>query len=99
MFKSLLGYVNFFICETGIQKLLPAELAKNDWDVVIAHFLGVDHCGHKYGPLHNEMSRKLNEMNIVIERTIEQMDEDTTLYVIGDHGMTITGKVVCNGHA
>lgn len=71
-------------------------MQKNDWDVVIAHFLGVDHCGHKYGPLHKEMSRKLNEMNTVIERTIEQMDEDTTLYVIGDHGMTITGKIVRN---
>lgn len=94
-----MGVLMSFICETGIQKLLPGELEKNDWDVVIAHFLGVDHCGHKYGPLHNEMSRKLNEMNTVIEKTIEQMDDDTTLYVIGDHGMTISGKTVCNGYA
>ncbi len=75
----------------GIQKILPNELAKNDWDVVIAHYLGVDHCGHKYGPLHSEMSRKLNEMNEEIRKVIEQMDDDTTLFVIGDHGMTVTG--------
>lgn len=36
------------------------------WDLIIAHFLGVDHCGHRYGPLHSEMSRKLQEMNEVI---------------------------------
>ncbi|MCP9260532.1 GPI ethanolamine phosphate transferase 3 [Dirofilaria immitis] len=24
------------------------ELTKSDWTVLIAHFLGVDHCGHKY---------------------------------------------------
>lgn len=59
---------------------------------MIAHFLGVDHCGHKYGPLHSEMSRKLTEMNAEIEKVIEQMDDDTTLYVIGDHGMTVTGR-------
>lgn len=69
-------------------------MAKNDWDVVIAHFLGVDHCGHKYGPLHSEMSRKLDEMNKEIEKVIEQMDDETTLYVIGDHGMTVTGKTL-----
>ncbi|XP_037050771.1 GPI ethanolamine phosphate transferase 3 [Bradysia coprophila] len=77
--------------DNGIRKILPNELKRNDWDVMIAHFLGVDHCGHKYGPLHSEMSRKLTEMNEEIEKVIEQMDDDTTLYVIGDHGMTVTG--------
>lgn len=79
---------------TGIRKILPNELSTNDWDVIIAHYLGVDHCGHKYGPLHSEMSRKLNEMNGEIEKVIAQMDDDTTLYVIGDHGMTATGKSI-----
>jgi len=26
----------------------------------------VDHCGHRYGPYHLEMARKLNEMNDMI---------------------------------
>jgi phosphatidylinositol glycan class O len=30
-----------------------------DWDVLIAHFLGVDHVGHRYGPEHEWMTRKL----------------------------------------
>lgn len=84
--------LSFCSWNTGIRKILPSELKRNDWDVMIAHFLGVDHCGHKYGPLHSEMSRKLTEMNQEIEKVIEQMDDDTTLYVIGDHGMTVTGR-------
>lgn len=59
---------------------------------MIAHFLGVDHCGHKHGPMHSEMGRKLLEMNRLIEEMTVRMDDDTTLIVIGDHGMTATGK-------
>jgi len=33
------------------------------WDIVIAHFLGVDHCGHRYGPNHPEMTRKVCAAN------------------------------------
>lgn len=75
----------------AILKNLPGELKKSDWDVLIAHFLGVDHCGHKYGPMHREMSRKLSEMNAVIEKLSETIDDDTTLLVFGDHGMTTSG--------
>jgi phosphatidylinositol glycan class O len=42
------------------------EIRKKDWSLLIAHFLGVDHCGHRYGPYHSEMTRKLNEMNDMI---------------------------------
>lgn len=48
-----------------IEHLIP-ELNKGDWDVLIAHFLGVDHCGHRYGPNHPEMTRKLEQMDGVL---------------------------------
>lgn len=77
--------------DRSINQMLPKELKRNDWQLLVAHYLGVDHCGHRYGPMHPEMGRKLTEMNIVIERIIDQMDDETTLFVIGDHGMTNTG--------
>ena len=49
-----------------IHQLIP-ELKKNDWHVIIGHFLGVDHCGHRYGPNHPEMKRKLLEMDVIIK--------------------------------
>uniref|UniRef100_A0A915PZ24 GPI ethanolamine phosphate transferase 3 n=1 Tax=Setaria digitata TaxID=48799 RepID=A0A915PZ24_9BILA len=67
------------------------ELAKSDWTVLIAHFLGVDHCGHKYGPNHPEMSRKLRQMNEILEKVIDSLDNNTLLLVMGDHGMTDNG--------
>lgn len=77
--------------DRGISESLTSELKRRDWSMLVAHYLGVDHCGHKHGPLHPEMGRKLNEMNGIIEHIVANMADDTTLFVIGDHGMTATG--------
>ncbi|XP_050073586.1 GPI ethanolamine phosphate transferase 3 [Anopheles maculipalpis] len=77
--------------DSAIEKQLPREMGRTDWDLIVAHFLGVDHCGHRYGPSHDEMRRKLREMNDVIRNVSERMADGTTLLVIGDHGMTKTG--------
>lgn len=52
--------------DDGILKSLYSEIRRRDWDVVIAHFLGVDHCGHRYGPNHPAMADKLSQMDHVI---------------------------------
>ncbi|KAG2216722.1 hypothetical protein INT45_013833 [Circinella minor] len=64
---------------------------QDDWQVIIAHFLGVDHCGHTYGPSHPNMANKLSQMNDVIERLTSVVDQDTLLVVMGDHGMSVEG--------
>ncbi|XP_051540084.1 GPI ethanolamine phosphate transferase 3-like [Myxocyprinus asiaticus] len=63
----------------------------DDWDVLIAHFLGVDHCGHRFGPDHPAMAEKLSQMDGVIRSVIKRLKNDTLLVVMGDHGMTDTG--------
>ena len=64
--------------------------------VVIAHFLGVDHVGHRYHAEHPTMREKLAEMDGVIEDVIRFVDErsdvPTLLLVFGDHGMTSDGN-------
>jgi phosphatidylinositol glycan class O len=78
--------------DRGVSKHLFRELsAPQNWDVLIGHYLGVDHAGHKYGPIHSEMRRKLKEMNLVIEKLVDDLPEDCVLFVMGDHGMTLTG--------
>ncbi|XP_050674696.1 GPI ethanolamine phosphate transferase 3 isoform X2 [Leptidea sinapis] len=77
--------------DTEIDSKIYDELAKDDWDLLIAHYLGVDHAGHRYGPNHPEMARKLDETNERLKKIIEALPTDAILYVIGDHGMTETG--------
>jgi phosphatidylinositol glycan class O len=64
---------------------------KTRYDVLIAHFLGVDHAGHRHGRGHPEMRRKLGDMNDVLEELVSKLEEEAVLVVLGDHGMTITG--------
>lgn len=64
---------------------------KGLWDVMFAHFLGVDHAGHRYGPNHFAMTAKLQQMDDVLRRIVAALDEDTLLVVMGDHGMDQKG--------
>lgn len=77
-----------------IEHLLPQLEAdqKDKWDVLVGHLLGVDHCGHRYGPDHFAMKEKQLQMNKFLSDIIETLDEDTLLVVFGDHGMDRTGN-------
>uniref|UniRef100_A0A0K0F860 GPI ethanolamine phosphate transferase 3 n=1 Tax=Strongyloides venezuelensis TaxID=75913 RepID=A0A0K0F860_STRVS len=68
------------------------EIAKDDWNIIIGHFLGVDHCGHRYGPKHSAMLEKLDQMDNMLRDIIKQMDNETILFVMGDHGMSNDGN-------
>ncbi|KAJ1967032.1 mannose-ethanolamine phosphotransferase gpi13 [Dispira parvispora] len=70
----------------------PTLLNENpSWRLAIAHLLGVDHCGHRYGPNHPTMASKLGQMDRMLEEIIHIMDNDTLLIVMGDHGMDPKG--------
>jgi phosphatidylinositol glycan class O len=60
---------------------------KGLWDVTFAHYLGVDHAGHRYGPNHPAMTAKLTQMNELIGQLLQKLDDDTLLVIMGDHGM------------
>lgn len=77
--------------DNGILQNIFPIMDGDDWDVLIAHFLGVDHCGHRFGPDHPAMAEKLTQMDGVIRSVINHLQNDTLLVVMGDHGMTDTG--------
>lgn len=85
---------DLFTVDNGVTEhifpLLQAENATK-WDVVIGHYLGVDHAGHRYGPDHAAMAAKLREMDGVIRKLMESIDDNTLLVVMGDHGMDSKG--------
>ncbi|KAF8477072.1 hypothetical protein BDZ91DRAFT_708621 [Kalaharituber pfeilii] len=69
--------------------LEPSESRR--WDILIGHYLGVDHAGHRYGPDHPAMNTKLKQMDGVVRNLIEAIDDNTLLVVMGDHGMDPKG--------
>ncbi|ETP43821.1 hypothetical protein F442_09512 [Phytophthora nicotianae P10297] len=83
--------------DRGVTKHLFPELQKPDWDLLIAHFLGVDHVGHTHGPSSVFMAEKLDEMNGVLKKLLQTLKEmpdgdDVLLAVLGDHGMSADGN-------
>ncbi|VDN08018.1 unnamed protein product [Thelazia callipaeda] len=77
------------------------------WDLVILHYLGLDHIvpGHSLGGMHKEIDIKLHEMDVVIQEIYLKLQEVYSMYnilqtchsnfsviVFGDHGMTESGS-------
>jgi phosphatidylinositol glycan class O len=89
-------------CLLHLPRLLKSFGPKNDvqkksyFEVVVSHFLGVDHVGHTYGPHNVHMDAKLNQMDDVLETIFEKIDTSRdgcqVAFVFGDHGMTEDGN-------
>ena len=64
---------------------------------MVMHYLGLDHIGHKAGPLSPNMIPKQREMDSIVEQiytAIEQKPhhKNTLLILCGDHGMNDGGN-------
>ncbi|KAG4932237.1 hypothetical protein JHK87_046239 [Glycine soja] len=77
--------------DNGCIEHLLLSLYEEDWDVLIAHFLGVDHAGHIFGVDSTPMIEKLEQYNTILESGPGSSHENTMLVVMGDHGQTLNG--------
>lgn len=83
------------------RQLLDVELTDeqhDSWDVLVLHYLGLDHIGHVEGPHSPKVPAKLREMDDVVQRVqfaLNKWDaksDGRSLFVVtGDHGMRDTG--------
>lgn len=98
------GTNSFFVTDytevdTNVTRHLETELSAKDWDVLILHYLGLDHIGHLQGPYSPTIKPKLQEMDGVI-MTVQQHLEvqenakelPALLIITGDHGMSDAGS-------
>ncbi|KAF9265842.1 hypothetical protein L218DRAFT_997224 [Marasmius fiardii PR-910] len=75
-----------------ITHLFPLlEDKSKPFDFLVGHFLGVDHVGHRVSPDHLNMKAKLEQMNDMLIRVVDLLDDNTLLVVLGDHGMDSSG--------
>ncbi|KAK1428982.1 hypothetical protein QVD17_17823 [Tagetes erecta] len=98
------GVTSFFVKDTvqvdhNVSRHLTYELYKNDWNLLILHYLGLDHIGHLGGRSSVMMEPKLQEMDEIIKlihsSAIQSRESDhrrTLLVVVSDHGMQENGN-------
>ncbi|KAJ1680098.1 major facilitator super transporter protein [Spiromyces aspiralis] len=110
IFSRIDGTSSFFVTDTvevdlNVTRNVHPELTRDDWEVAIFHYLGLDHIGHLGGPDSPMMGPKQQEMDAVIkeiysiitEQDTQRMKADSrarpTLFVLmGDHGMNDAGN-------
>uniref|UniRef100_A0A4W4G4F4 GPI ethanolamine phosphate transferase 2 C-terminal domain-containing protein n=1 Tax=Electrophorus electricus TaxID=8005 RepID=A0A4W4G4F4_ELEEL len=98
------GTTSFFVSDytevdNNVTRHLDSTLKRADWDVLILHYLGLDHIGHISGPHSALIGPKLLEMDDIIKKihtsltARESEDAPPDLLVLcSDHGMSETGS-------
>ncbi|XP_042892631.1 GPI ethanolamine phosphate transferase 2-like [Penaeus japonicus] len=80
--------------DRNVTRNVQAALASSDWDVLVLHYLGLDHIGHTEGPMSPHVGPKLLEMDKVmkeIHTALEEKGERYLITICGDHGMSDAG--------
>ncbi|UNI16291.1 major facilitator super transporter protein, variant 2 [Purpureocillium takamizusanense] len=96
------GTSSFFVADftevdNNVTRNIAGELANEDWGLMVLHYLGLDHIGHKSGPRSSNMVPKQREMDSIVKTLYEAIEardhlKSTLLVVCGDHGMNDAGN-------
>ncbi|XP_010120629.1 PREDICTED: GPI ethanolamine phosphate transferase 2, partial [Chlamydotis macqueenii] len=98
------GTTSFFVSDftevdDNVTRHLDRVLKREDWDLLILHYLGLDHIGHMSGPSSPLVGPKLREMDNILKKihiSLLSKEEAASLpnllVVCGDHGMSETGS-------
>ncbi|XP_055977717.1 GPI ethanolamine phosphate transferase 2 isoform X2 [Sorex fumeus] len=98
------GTTSFFVSDytevdDNVTRHLDKVLQRGDWDMLILHYLGLDHIGHVFGPSSPLIGQKLSEMDAILMKIhtalLSQEKESllpNLLVLCGDHGMSETGS-------
>ncbi|XP_075061459.1 GPI ethanolamine phosphate transferase 2, catalytic subunit isoform X2 [Mixophyes fleayi] len=98
------GTTSFFVSDftevdNNVTRHLDGVLKRDDWDMLVLHYLGLDHIGHLTGPHSHLIGPKLYEMDLVVKKihsALMSKNEDhsfpSLIVVCGDHGMSDTGS-------
>ncbi|ORE08676.1 alkaline phosphatase-like protein [Rhizopus microsporus var. microsporus] len=110
LFDKTDGTTSFYVSDTvqvdlNVSRHIQQDIAKERWDVLIMHYLGLDHIGHLGGPNSPLMQPKQREMDeaiesifdIVSKQDAERLVSDpkakgTLIVICGDHGMNDNGN-------
>ncbi|KAF5024635.1 hypothetical protein F66182_3399 [Fusarium sp. NRRL 66182] len=96
------GTSSFFVADftevdNNVTRNIAPELENNDWGLMVLHYLGLDHIGHKAGPKSSHMIPKQREMDSIVQTLFEAIESkphlgSTLIVLCGDHGMNDAGN-------
>lgn len=96
------GTTSFFVSDFtevdhNVTRNIGPELGNTDWGLMVLHYLGLDHIGHKAGPRSSNMLPKQHEMDGIVKTIFEAVEstahlQSTLLVICGDHGMNDAGN-------
>lgn len=101
LFTRSEGTHSFFVSDfqevdNNVTENMELEFLNFDWNILILHYLGVDHIGHAYGPHSQYLAPKLKEMDDIIKFIYETLllkgKFHSLIVICGDHGMTSSGS-------
>ena len=58
---------------------IDEELERTDWDIMILHYLGLDHIGHLDGPRSLLIQPKLSEMDGIARHVVNTLYQQVSL--------------------
>ncbi|CAK67327.1 unnamed protein product (macronuclear) [Paramecium tetraurelia] len=67
-------------------------IKENKYDFIVGHLLGIDHSGHSYNDSNQALWNKQQQYSDLLYKIYNQMDNQTILFVVGDHGMSQDGN-------
>lgn len=96
------GTSSFFVADftevdNNVTRHINDELHKDDWNLMVLHYLGLDHIGHKSGPRSSHMPAKQREMDGIVHQLFDALEtqrhlQSTLIVLCGDHGMNDAGN-------
>lgn len=78
--------------DNNVTRHLDKVLKRGDWDVLILHYLGLDHIGHISGPNSPLIGHKLSEMDSILMKIHTSLLSKVRLTVV--HCMVVGFHVV-----
>nr|XP_018896552.1 PREDICTED: GPI ethanolamine phosphate transferase 2 [Bemisia tabaci] len=102
-FQRSEGVTSFYVSDytevdVNVTRNVVEELKNDDWNILILHYLGLDHIGHVHGAFSDLIPEKLKEMDYVFQLIHDHLTEKRRktkksflMILCGDHGMKDQG--------
>ena len=78
--------------DAGCRAHVHEDMKSSDCKLIVSHFLGLDHAGHRFHADSSAVESKLREADVLVDKVTRNARSRDLVLVLGDHGMTPDGN-------